>query len=158
MAKLDQWTKDQLVLVNVIAVGSPADPEVKQAVKDLNTELLSDEADIDNLKVVVEALTKKLAEAPAPGTTPPVTDGLPVVTGISPTSGSQNGGETITISGTNLNGVTDVKFGTVSATGLEVHSDTSLVCISPAQASGAVPITAINDVGTSAPSVSYTLS
>ena len=51
----------------------------------------------------------------APSTTP-------TVTGVSPGSGPVAGGTTVTITGTNFTGVTAVRFGTATATGVTVNS------------------------------------
>lgn len=75
--------------------------------------------------------------------------GVPVVSAISPTTGSINGGETITLTGSNLVGVTSVLVGAVAATGITVQNDTALTFISTAQAAGTFPVTAINANGTS---------
>jgi len=55
--------------------------------------------------------------------------GLPTVTGISPSSGSD--GTSVTITGTNFNGVTAVKFGTINATSFTVNSATQITATAP---------------------------
>lgn len=64
----------------------------------------------------------------------------PIITSISPTTGPQAGGTAVTITGTNFNGVTDVKFGGVTAT-FTIVSPTQISATSPAY-----PITGIMDV------------
>lgn len=72
----------------------------------------------------------------------------PVVTSISPVSGTPTGGTTVVISGTFLYGATAVHFGTSSAT-IKKMSATSLTVVSP-PGSGAVDVTVTDSAGTSA--------
>jgi hypothetical protein len=75
----------------------------------------------------------------------------PTVTGLAPTHGALAGGNTVTITGTNLSGATGVKFGAVSATNLSASSPTSLSVTAPAgAASGKVDVTVTTPGGTSA--------
>ena len=89
--------------------------------------------------------------------TPPT---APVLTALSPTSGSVAGGETITATGTGFEGVTGVLVGTVAATNVVVASDTSLSYTSPAQGAGPEDVTIVGPGGTSAvvPAGVYTYS
>ena len=66
---------------------------------------------------------------------------VPTVTGVSPASGLAAGGTAVTVTGTNLSGVTAVKFGATAATRFTVTSDTSISATSPA-GSGSVDVTA----------------
>ncbi len=78
----------------------------------------------------------------------------PAVTAISPTAGPVAGGTQVTITGTNLSGITAVDFGKVLAT-IVAGSDTatSIAVISPAsQAAGIVDVTVTTAGGTSATS------
>lgn len=86
--------------------------------------------------------------------TPPVPDQTPIVTGISPTSATTAGGETITVTGTNFTGATGVMVGTVAATGLVIVSDTSLTFVNPAQPAGALNVSVVDAAGSSANSAS----
>ena len=79
---------------------------------------------------------------------------IPTVSGVSPTSGSTVGGTTVTITGTNLTGVTAVKFGSANATGFTVNSDTQITATAPARSAGSVDITVTTAGGTSATSTS----
>ncbi len=72
----------------------------------------------------------------------------PVVTGISPTSGSQLGGTTVTISGSGFTSASTVSFGSTPATGVTVNSSSSITAISPA-GTGTVDVTVTTSVGTS---------
>src|SRR5262249_44649452 len=78
---------------------------------------------------------------------------MPVVTGISPTSGPATGGTSVTITGTGFTGVPSVGFG---GTGVNVQSgatDTQLVVVSPG-GTGTVDLTVTTPAGTSATSPS----
>jgi hypothetical protein len=77
----------------------------------------------------------------------------PTVTGVSPISGSADGGDSVTISGSGFTGATGVNFGTVAATIQPGGTDTQLTVTSPpANASGAVDVTVTTPAGTSATS------
>jgi hypothetical protein len=78
---------------------------------------------------------------------------LPVVTGINPTSGAADGGDTVTVTGTGFTGATSVLFGSVPGTNLTVASDTQLTVTSPPpNASGTIDVTVTTSAGTSAAS------
>ncbi|MGO9196536.1 MAG: beta strand repeat-containing protein [Acidimicrobiales bacterium] len=72
----------------------------------------------------------------------------PLVTGVSPSTGSSAGGATVTISGSNFTGATAVHFGTESAK-FTVNSSTSISATSPKAAGGAVDVTVTTPKGTS---------
>ncbi len=65
----------------------------------------------------------------------------PVVTAVSPASGTTAGGTSVTITGTNFSGASAVKFGTTSATSFTVNSDTSITAVAPAGTGGTINIT-----------------
>jgi hypothetical protein len=73
----------------------------------------------------------------------------PTISGIGPATGSSSGGTSVTIVGTNFNGVTAVNFGTNQAAKFTLNSATSITAVSPA-GSGSVHITVIAAGGTSA--------
>src|SRR6516162_2503748 len=77
---------------------------------------------------------------------------VPVVTSISPTSGSTVGGTVVTVTGTNFTGATAVKFGTLAATSFTVNSPTQITATSPAAGSSVVDVTVTTAGGTSATS------
>jgi hypothetical protein len=77
--------------------------------------------------------------------------GYVAVTGISPTAGPLAGGATVTITGTNLAGATNVYFGAAAATTFTVNSPTQITATSPA-GTGTVNITVVTPAGTSATS------
>ena len=60
--------------------------------------------------------------------------GSPAVTGISPASGPTAGGTSVTITGTNLDAATGVKFGTTAAANFTVNSATQITATAPAGA------------------------
>ena len=62
---------------------------------------------------------------------------VPIVSGISPTTGPTTGGTPVTITGSNFTGTTSVLFGTVSASSFTVRSSTEITAVSPAEAAGA---------------------
>lgn len=77
----------------------------------------------------------------------------PVVSGISPTSGTTTGATSVTITGTGLTGATAVKFGATPAASFTVNSDTSITALSPATTTaGAADVTVTTTGGTSATS------
>jgi hypothetical protein len=75
----------------------------------------------------------------------------PVVTAVSPNSGSTAGGTLVTITGTSFTGATAVNFGTTPATNVTVVNDTTITANSPA-GTGTVDVTVTTPVGTSAAS------
>jgi hypothetical protein len=62
------------------------------------------------------------------------------VTGISPASGSTNGGTPVAISGKGFKGACTVAFGTAAATTIAVANETSLRAITPAHAAGVADV------------------
>ncbi len=83
-------------------------------------------------------------------------DLTPVLSGISQSSGPAGGGNTVTISGVNFQGVAgrlQVSFGGVAATNVQVLSDNTLTATVPAAAAGTkVDVTITTPYGTSATS------
>ena len=73
----------------------------------------------------------------------------PTVTGLSPNSGLEAGGTSVTITGTSFTGATEVDFGTTAATNLNVVDDTTITAESPA-GTGVVNLTVTTPEGTSA--------
>ena len=75
----------------------------------------------------------------------------PVVSSVSPSTGTTAGGTVVTITGTGFTGATAVDFGTAVATGVVVNSDTSITATSPATSTaGMADITVTTPLGTSA--------
>ena len=76
----------------------------------------------------------------------------PSVTGVSPGSGTINGGTTVLITGANLTNAFEVDFGAIPAEFM-VNDDSSISAVSPAaSAAGTVDVTVVSAGGTSAAS------
>jgi hypothetical protein len=73
---------------------------------------------------------------------------LPTVTKVEPTRGPASGGTSVTITGSNFNGATAVRFGSSTAS-FTVNSGTSITAVSP-PGSGSVNVTVTTPAGTSA--------
>jgi hypothetical protein len=73
----------------------------------------------------------------------------PSVTSISPPSGPTAGGNSVTITGTDLAGATDVEFGNTPATEVTVDSPTQITATAPAGSTGTVDVTVTTPGGTS---------
>jgi hypothetical protein len=77
---------------------------------------------------------------------------VPTVTSVSPDGGPAAGGQAVTITGTDFIDVTNVRFGTVSATDVKVVSTTELTAVVPTAAPGSfgqVGVTVTTPYGTS---------
>ncbi|MGW9075825.1 IPT/TIG domain-containing protein, partial [Streptomyces kronopolitis] len=72
----------------------------------------------------------------------------PVLTALTPTSGPAAGGNTVTLSGSNLSGATSVKFGNDAATVLS-NTGSQIVVIAPAGVASSVGVTVTTAGGTS---------
>jgi hypothetical protein len=73
---------------------------------------------------------------------------FPVISGITPTTGPQAGGTTVTITGNNFNAVTSVTFAGIAGTSLTIVSNTELTIVTPAQSmTGSVDITVTDPMG-----------
>ena len=73
----------------------------------------------------------------------------PAVTGVSPSSGPQAGGTSVTIAGSNFGGASAVEFGSNSTASFTVNSPTSITAASPA-GTGVVDVTVVTPGGASA--------
>jgi hypothetical protein len=73
----------------------------------------------------------------------------PAVTGVSPSSGFDVGGDTVTITGTGFTNAYEVDFGGVAAP-FTINDDTSITAYTPGGADGTVDITVISAGGASA--------
>jgi IPT/TIG domain len=76
----------------------------------------------------------------------------PTVTRVAPGNGPVDGGTTVSISGTHLNGATAVTFGSTGAAGFTANSATSISAVSPAKLAGGVTVSVATPGGTSASS------
>lgn len=74
----------------------------------------------------------------------------PRVTGVSPRTGSSQGGTTVTITGTNFVDVTRVLFGSTAGTDVQVTSASSLTVVSPRHSAGRVDVRVVTAYGKSA--------
>ena len=74
----------------------------------------------------------------------------PAVTGVSPAIGPSAGGETVTITGTDLNGTSEVDFGGVASPRVTVVSSSEVTATVPAGTLGQVDVTVTTPAGTSA--------
>jgi len=70
------------------------------------------------------------------------------VTGVSPATGAAAGGTVVTLTGTNLDGVTAVTFGGNAGTALSVQNPNHVRVTTPAHAAGAVNVVVTDDSGT----------
>jgi len=68
----------------------------------------------------------------------------PTLTSIDPDTGSVDGGDSVTITGTDFVDGATVTFGGSSATSVVVVSDTSITCVTPAHAAAAVDVVVTN--------------
>jgi hypothetical protein len=73
----------------------------------------------------------------------------PAIKKLTPTSGSLEGGETVTITGTALEGATEVEFGSTPAESFKVVSATTVTAVAPRQPLGTVEVTVTTPYGTS---------
>src|SRR5262249_12570401 len=76
--------------------------------------------------------------------------GTPTITSVSPTTGNDGGGASVTINGSNFATGARVSFGGPSATQVVVNSPTRITAISPAHEPGTVDLTVYNADGRSA--------
>ncbi|WP_161490891.1 MULTISPECIES: IPT/TIG domain-containing protein [unclassified Ensifer] len=76
-----------------------------------------------------------------------VAQAAPTITSVSPASGSMAGGTSITITGTNLTGATDVTVGGAAAGNVTVASDTQVTATTPAGTAGAADVVVTTPAG-----------
>ena len=79
-----------------------------------------------------------------------ITGAPPGISSISPSTGSTNGGTSVTISGKNLQVGATVTFGGVAGTSVNVISSTQMTAVTPAHAAGSVDVVVTNPNGKSA--------
>ena len=80
---------------------------------------------------------------------------LPTITGLSPMSGPLSGGDRVTITGANLEGVSSVTIGGVAATIVE-GTESSVTVVTPAMPAGAHEVSVTTDAGTATASRPFT--
>jgi LPXTG-site transpeptidase (sortase) family protein len=88
-----------------------------------------------------------LAPAAGPSETFQVSSNAPTINHLTPNSGPMGGGTSVTISGTKLGGTLQVIFGGNTAT-CDNNLETSITCITPQHAAGAVDVTLTTSYGT----------
>src|SRR5690606_21335885 len=69
--------------------------------------------------------------------------GAPVITTIAPDEGPEDGGTTVTLTGTGFTGATSVTFCGIPGTDLDVVSDTTITVDTPANAPGLVGVVVV---------------
>jgi len=79
----------------------------------------------------------------------------PTIASLSPTSGSTDGGYTVTITGTNLSSISSVTFGEVQAT-VTSRSSTQAIVIAPTHEAGTVTVTVDSPCGSNSLTNSFT--
>ena len=78
----------------------------------------------------------------------------PVLTSLSPASGSNAGGDTVTIIGTGFTKTSKVKFGTVASAKVTVSTDgTTITAVTPSEAAATTVVAVTTEGGTNAPVV-----
>jgi hypothetical protein len=97
------------------------------------------------MKVSIVDAASPAVVNPASTVAPP----KPVVTGVSPSSGSALGGNRVTVSGSGFSGATAVSFGSTPASSFTVVSDGQITAVAPA-GTGTVDVTVTTPSGTSA--------
>jgi hypothetical protein len=103
---------------------------------------------------VVSGCHSSTPAAPA-STSSTASAGVPTLTGVSPNSGLNEGGLTITLTGTNFTNVSGVKLGGNPAASYSVSSSTAITATTPpsgasSNSTSTIDITVTNDIGTSA--------
>ena len=74
----------------------------------------------------------------------------PVLKSISPNSGTSNGGNSVTLSGTNFGPGATVSFGGIPATNVNVVNNTTITVTTPPHSAGVTSVTVTNSDGNSA--------
>lgn len=99
-------------------------------------------------RTVHVVLTVAPPPTPSPGSSDASVGIAPTVTAVTPATGTPDGGESVTITGSGFTGATNVFFGATAATGVTVASDSSITVTSP-PGSGTVDVTVTTPLGTS---------
>ena len=80
----------------------------------------------------------------------------PVVSNVSPATGSTAGGTNVTITGTGFTGATGVTIGGVAATSVVVVNDTTITAVTPAGTAGSASVVVTTAGGSNAANTLYT--
>ncbi len=94
------------------------------------------------------SVTTSLGTSPSSAASQFTYTNAPVVTGLTPSSGPESGGTTVTVTGLQFTGTTSVDFGTVPATSFTVTSATSITAVDP-PGTGTVNVSLTSPKGTS---------
>lgn len=104
----------------------------------------------NNIGVYDVTVTTPVGTSSPAGTANDYSYGLPTITALNPTGqGTAAAGTAVTITGTNLAGATQVKFGNALATNVTVVNSTTITCLSPANNLGVYEVTVTTPMGTS---------
>ncbi len=131
------------------AIANGADPVALQAIADEAQAIV----DASNNQATAEAALTNTTPVTPPGTppvVPPVTGAGPVIASLAPTVGVAAGGDTVSINGTNLSGLSGVTFGGVASPSLVADSDSIATVITP-PGTGTVDVVVTTAGGVSAP-------
>ena len=71
----------------------------------------------------------------------------PTITSLTPSTGAVSGGTSVVITGSDLNGATEVNFGNARATSFVINSANQITAISPARPLGTVNVTVVTPLG-----------
>ena len=91
-----------------------------------------------------------------PGAPPPGAPSAPTVTSVTPSSGPNAGGNTVTIAGTAFTGATSVTFGGTTSPSFTVVNDTTITAVVPSGAPGTASVLVTTTVGTNSANTLYT--
>ena len=80
----------------------------------------------------------------------------PILSNVSPVAGPESGGATVTVTGANLAGATNVTFGGNAATSFAIDSDTQITATTPAGTVGAADVEIVTAGGTATAAGAYT--
>lgn len=80
----------------------------------------------------------------------------PTVSSLSPINGTTSGLTPVTLTGTDFTGATDVTFGGAAATNVVVVNATTITCVTPPHAAGAVSVIVTTPYGSNAANTLYT--
>lgn len=160
MADYDKDTFEALVSLEVpfkIALGlasdvSPLNGELDDALVAENVAEVADTstADAEEVGDALNALIQTLVAAGVINS-----DSVNLVS-VSPVSGAAAGGTAITLTGTDMRYVTGVLFGVTAATAVVAVSDTTVTCVAPAHAAGAVAVKVSTPLNSDTNAAAYT--
>ena len=137
-------------------VSAKPDPQVKILTEDVYKRRPYGDTDQDpdgSLYVLAYRTGDELTQAELDAHYPAAT-----ATAIDPASGPEVGGTVVTITGTNLSGVSSVTFDAVAGTALEIVSQTALRVTTPAGSAGTADVVLNDDSGAVNKAAFYTYS